>query len=335
MLIRIYLVHIICIFSCFTIPGKRYTTGIDTATAEIKQQLANIEIPGVVLDSASGMIPFTRAGNLIVVKAKADTIEGNFILDTGAPNLVLNITYFRDYPVTHISDAEQKDITGSSPIVTQTEVARFVFGALDYYRVQADLIDMGNIENSKGIKILGLLGVELFKDCGMIIDYEKNLIYLHRINRKESATYLDELLKDAAAYHTLPIEILDNRILVRTELAGKKLKLVIDYAAESNILDSRLPDKVFNNVSITRRVLLNGIGNKKVEALYGDLKSMRVGSQDISNLPVLITNLEYTCFSQNACINGVLGFDFLSLHKIGFNFAKRKMYIWKEATAIK
>jgi hypothetical protein len=28
------------------------------------------------------VIPFTRAGNLIVVKAKVDTTEGNFILDT-------------------------------------------------------------------------------------------------------------------------------------------------------------------------------------------------------------------------------------------------------------
>jgi hypothetical protein len=25
----------------------------------------------------------------------------------------------------------------------------------------------------------------------------------------------------------------------------------------------------------------------------------------------------------------MLGFDFLSLHKIGFNFVTRKMYIWK------
>ena len=50
-------------------------------------------------DSSSCIIPFSRAGNLIVVKAKADTIEGNFILDTGAPNLVLNIIYFRDNPM--------------------------------------------------------------------------------------------------------------------------------------------------------------------------------------------------------------------------------------------
>jgi len=105
--------------------------------------------------------------------------------------------------------------------------------------------------------------------------------------------------------------------------------LIIDCAAESNILDSRLPNKVFENITITRRVKLAGPGNKTVDALSGSLSKMKIGHFDINNLPVTITNLENTCFSYGGCVDGVLGFDFLSLHKIGFNFVKRKMYIWK------
>ena len=99
-----------------------------------------------------------------MVQAKADTTLGNFILDTGAPNLVLNITYFRDYPTTYTADAEHTGVTGSAPTVTKTEIKKFSLGTLDYNRVEADLTDLGNIENSKGIKILGLLGLEFFKD---------------------------------------------------------------------------------------------------------------------------------------------------------------------------
>jgi len=39
-------------------------------------------------------IPIKRAGNLIIVEAQIDSIAGNFVLDTGAPYLVLNATYF-------------------------------------------------------------------------------------------------------------------------------------------------------------------------------------------------------------------------------------------------
>src|SRR5882757_11370346 len=70
-----------------------------------------IVIPGldpvVTSDSSTCVIPFSRAGNLILIKAKADTTEGNFVLDTGAPGLVLNLTYFRNYPVTTEINEEQ------------------------------------------------------------------------------------------------------------------------------------------------------------------------------------------------------------------------------------
>jgi hypothetical protein len=289
----------------------------------------NIFSEAIIADSATFIVPFNRAGNLILVKGTADTIEGSFILDTGCPHLVLNLTYFRQYPTTYAQDEEKSGMTGAVSSVLQTVIKKFTFGNESYFRLDADLVNLGHIENNKGVKILGLLGMQLLKQFEMIIDFEKNLIYLHRISRKEASTYRHEMLRDTATYTTIPVELTDDRIIVKTELAGKKIKLIIDSGAETNILDSRLPDKVFENVAITGRVMVAGAGSTKVEALTGDLKNMRIGGQDIATLPVLITNLEKTCFSYGGCVDGVLGFDFLSLQKIGFNFVTRKMYIWK------
>ena len=285
--------------------------------------------PIISSDSPTCIIPFSRAGNLILIKARADTTEGNFILDTGAPHLVLNITYFRSYPSTVVSDAEQAGITGSVSSVTRTRINKFSFGSFNYSGVDADLANLGHIENSKGVKILGLLGLEFFKKCEMIIDYEKSLIYLHLISRKETATYKSDMLQDTSAYNTVSIETINNKIVARTTMAGKKLRLMIDYGAESNLLDSRLPNKIFESIIITGRVMLNGSGTQKVEALAGEMKNMKIGNENVASLPVLIVNLEKTCLSYDGCIDGILGFDFLSLHKIGFNFVQRKMYIWK------
>ena len=285
--------------------------------------------PIISSDSATCILPFTRAGNLILIAAKVDSITGNFILDTGAPNLVLNITYFRNYPVNVSSDQEQSGISGSSAPRVQTEIDQFSLGPVKYRRVEADMLNLGHIENSKGVKILGLLGLQLFRQFEMIIDYEKSVIYLHLISKKESKTYQSGLLSDTTLYSTVPFDITDNKIITKLEIAGKKLRFIIDCGAETNLLDSRLPDKIFENVVIGRRVKLTGANDKKIEALYGDLNNMRIGNQDIGSLPVLITNLEKTCLSYISCTDGILGFDFLSLHKIGFNFVNRKMYIWK------
>lgn len=285
--------------------------------------------PVISADSPTCIIPFTRAGNLILLSAQVDTTRGNFILDTGAPGLVLNITYFRNYPVHTNSDQEQSGVAGPAAQRIQTDVNEFRLGTIRYNKLEADMINLGHIENSKGVRILGLLGIQLFRQFEMIVDYEKNLIYLHLISKKEVKTYQHELLKDTASYSTVPFDITDNKIITRLEIAGKKLRFIIDCGAETNLLDSRLPDKIFENVTLGRRVKLTGANNTKVEALYGDLNNMRIGNQSINNLPVIITNLEKSCLSYISCTDGILGFDFLSLHKIGFNFVNRKMYIWK------
>lgn len=280
-------------------------------------------------ETDSCIVSFSRAGNLILIRAKADTVEGNFILDTGAPGLVLNITYFRNYPVTTDVLEEQSGITGSVGSVKKTQVGKLNFNCVNNTAVNADLVNLGHIENARGVRIFGLIGLSILRQFEMIIDYENSLLYLYRIPKKNASAFKSYLLKDASAYNTVPIEIWNNKIVTRTTMAGKKLRLIIDTGAESNMLDSRLPNKLFENVEILRRIKLTGAGDKKVEALYGNLNNLKIGDQNTGVLPVIITNLEKTCLADNSCIDGILGFDFLSLHKIGFNFVNNKMFIWK------
>ncbi|MGZ8538812.1 MAG: aspartyl protease family protein [Flavisolibacter sp.] len=295
----------------------------------VNTKFVSIQINSIAEDSVSSVIPFSKAGNLIILQASADSIEGNFILDTGAPHLILNLTYFRHYKSTEHHDAEQSSITGTGSAIVKTMITDFRIGRLNYSRIEADLVNLGNIENTRGVKILGLLGLELFKNCELIIDFDKSLIYLHRLSRKLASKYKNPQLNDTSLYSVVPIEIMDNKIITRTELSGKKLVFVIDSGAESNLLDSRLPNKIFEQVQVTGRVMLSGAGSKKVEALSGDMKQLKIGNKLISNLPVVITNFEKTCISYSGCMDGMLGLDILSIHKIGFNFITRKMYLWK------
>jgi len=163
--------------------------------------------PVVTSDSSTCIIPFSRAGNLILIKAKADTAEGNFVLDTGAPGLVLNLTYFRKYAAMTEPDGDNGGITGTADGGGHVMVDSLAFGGIHCYHIEADRINLGHIENSKHVKILGLLGMQLFSRFEMIIDYEKNLLYLHLIKRKETAVYKSDLLSDTTAYRTVPIEL--------------------------------------------------------------------------------------------------------------------------------
>jgi hypothetical protein len=285
--------------------------------------------PIIDADTVSCVIPFTRVEKLILIKGKADSTEGNFIFDTGAPGLVLNVTYFRSYPITGTMDGEQKGIAGNADFYGKTTVNNFKLGTFSYYKVDADFVNLGHLESKRGVKILGLLGVSMFTQCEVIIDYEKNEIHLHYISKKERNTYQHEMITNAKNVVSSRFDLDENRILVKTSLAGKDLKFVVDFGSESNILDSRLPGKVLDSMEVTGRVLLNGAGTKTLEALSGTVMGFEVAGMETAPLPVIVTDLRYTCFGDGQCINGVLGYDFLSRYKLCFNFVKRMLYIIK------
>jgi predicted aspartyl protease len=312
----------------YKVPQFNVPLQINECVVKTKQPI-EINDPVVTADSSTCIIPFSRAGNLIVIRAKADTVEGNFILDTGAPGLVLNTTYFRDYAALPSDMENQGGITGLVANADHIAMDSLTFGGIKYSKIEADRINLGHLENSKGIKILGLLGMQLFKRFEMIIDYDKSIIYLHLVTKKDKKDYMSDQLKDTATYVTSAIDIVENKLITFVYVTGKKLSFIVDTGAETNVLDSRLPNSIFENVSIARRVILTGTGSRKVEALSGSVNNIKIGGQDINNLPVIVTNLEKLCISYNRCLDGMLGFDFLSLQKIGFNFVKRKMYIWK------
>lgn len=305
------------------------------AFIDYKNAINTIQFTGISFiatpqkDTIGFSMPFSRAGNLILLQASVDSIRGNFILDTGNPELVLNLTYFRNYQKFNDPEEEIKGINGSVGLVDKTIVKEFVFGSIVEYNQKADLVPLGGIENAKNTKIIGLIGMKYVRDCEMIIDYKTSTISFVKLSRKFAKTYKSPYLKDTNAVKVFPFETLDNRILVSAQIANKKLKFVIDCAAESNILDSRLPSFILDNLNVTGQVLLAGVGNKKIEALQGDLSGIKIGNKTINQLPFIVTNLEKTCFSYTGCVDGVFGFDFLSLQKIGFNFATNQMYLWQ------
>lgn len=274
-------------------------------------------------------MPFNKIGGLILIKGKVDDLEGNFILDTGAPHLVLNLVYFRHYPIEVASQEQQSSMSGIGQYINRTRLRRFAMGAAQYFHYDADLTDLGHLENSKGIKILGLIGMDLLRQMEMIIDYEQNLIHFHRVGRKEGSNYQSQHLQADAAFTMQGFEISQNQVITGMEIAGRKMRFVFDSGAETHILDSRLPDKVYEQASILGKINVKGTGSKTVEALRANVTGMKLGNEALPTLPFLIANLEQTCFAQNMGVHGVLGLEFLKLRKIGFNFVTRKMYIWK------
>lgn len=268
-------------------------------------------------------LPLKRAGNLFLIEAEIDSIRGNFILDLGAPYLVLNSTYFRNYKVDYRHRAGT--LNSANNHVRRTEIRNLKLSALEFNNIQADVTDLGTIENQRGVQILGLLGVRLFAQLILELDLRGQQLVLHR-----TESTLDN---EAPASFDLPMRIHQEVLLVRGKLNGKKMRYSLDTGAELSILDQGLPNSAFGDMEILRRTEVIGADGEAVEMLVALVEGYELNGVELVEMRTLIADLRTMSRAYGTSIDGILGYPFFAQGRmiIDFKNERLKMYRWKGA----
>jgi hypothetical protein len=268
-------------------------------------------------------IPLKRAGRLFLIEAKIDDQEGNLVFDTGASGLVLNKTYFRKY------NSSEKPVgggvTGSLGTVSQIKVGRLQISNLFYEKVNADLTDLGHIENRRGVKILGLFGLNMITGFEVIFDAGNSQLQLHRIDK--NGNRLSPPSTEIKYDFTQKIETFHNILLLRGKIGEKNLNFCLDTGAETNVMSSRVPKNVMNTIRITGRSNLGGAGTATSEVLYGTMSDLKFGNYQLGEMETIITDLDAMSEAYGRNIDGMLGFDFWQKGIYCINFGKDQISI--------
>ncbi|PLW98831.1 MAG: hypothetical protein C0593_04695, partial [Marinilabiliales bacterium] len=210
-------------------------------------------------------IPLKKAGNLILVDATVDGVQGTFVFDSGAQGIVLNATYFRDSKKTF--DTHSAGISTKKINKQTKKIDRFELGGLVFEKIKADVINLGHLENSRNIKIHGLIGAMLIKEFETTIDIRNLQMTMRPIDRKGN---LLEQFNDTIKYHTQQkIRYANNIIVTTIPINGKDVCFCLDTGAEHNVIDYHNHNNIMETISVTNRKILRGAGEEKIEVLYG------------------------------------------------------------------
>jgi len=272
------------------------------------------------------VIPIKRVHNLIVIEAKIDTVIGNFILDTGSPYLILNKTYYREAWTVENLMASNAAGSVAEPIM-RTSVHNLAIKELYFEKLTADLSDLGHIENQRGLKILGLLGVNLFTSFEMVIDLHKSVMYLHKLDKNGMVPEKERLVKSEPVLK-VPFTLYRNIITLNVKVAGKDLVFCLDTGAETNALSNQVPGKIFDSFEVSKRTVLLGTGGSHTEVLFGTLNELAVGTKTFKNMHVIITKLENLGNGYGRSIQGILGNSFLVKGIISINFVTKELCLY-------
>ena len=269
-------------------------------------------------------IPFRLVGRLIAVQAQVDTNSGIFIIDTGSSDLLLNDRYFdSDYKLTA---SRGVGVTGDAGSVRVTDVDTLFWDNLQIYDVKGHVVPLTSIEETKRIRLIGVLGFEVFKDYELLIDYSIRQMVVTRVDKKGKR--YDQRAIYQRPVDSLSFKLIGHTMVLRGEINGVKLKFGLDTGAELNLLNVNVRRKALDNFEILRRVNMRGAGSREVEVLAGIMYEVDVGIDQVPGMRTLLTQMIDVNKAFGTYIDGVLGYEFLFDKRTLINYRKKTLYFF-------
>jgi predicted aspartyl protease len=279
------------------------------------------------------VIPLKRSGNLLLIEATIDSVKGDFIIDTGAPYLVLNRTYFRQYETN--KTVQSAGVNSGMTQASRCAISKVSFGKLYYENVDADITSLTQLENSKKIKILGLIGCNFFTSLCIKIDILTNQMIIYKLDEKGNPIAKIDSTSQGFERDTTPdiamkFKLCDNKIFVPVSIAGQDMNWILDTGAETNVVDALAKKKILKEFTVVRRVKLTGSTGSQ-EVILGVFSELNIGEMVFPMQQTMMTNMAELNETCSIFIDGILGYNFLSQGTFSLNFATKEfsLYLYK------
>lgn len=266
-------------------------------------------------------IKFTLIRNLIVVEASVGGLPGNYIFDTGTPNIVLNARFFEGRPV----DRSYYGINGEAMPLSTASV-RVDLGGNRWNNIYAEIVPMKNLENSLGVAIHGLIGTRIFNHYTVELDFRQNLLRIEKTGKEEMATLVSR------HPHSTGIPFLKNFQTPAISLQiddDLELRMLVDSGAEINLIEKGYGDRVAGYLMDSDKRLVGGIGPRvkhvSVRLLYG----LNVGGYRLQPMRTALVSLkEFNLHKSGPAIDGIIGTELLRQFEVAIDFRNRLIYLW-------
>ena len=257
---------------------------------------------------------FELRDRLIFIEATLNGKFGKYILDTGAPMLMVNAK--PEKPTSKISSISK------SCKAELIQVEEFNWGGTTNKSVDAIAFDMTDLEKITGEEIDGLIGQNMFSNYELYLDIANRKVQLHR-------AYRSKLHKHNKPSTKIPFTFHDHLPVITIKIDGKKYRFGIDTGAEVNVMDKSLAEKLpkdfLKNMVVDN---LQGVDGKPQFVKTASLNNFEVKENTYSDYRFFLMDLEHLQTEDSTQLDGILGFPFFEKNAISINYKKQRIYIW-------
>lgn len=266
-------------------------------------------------------VPFEWAGKLIAVEVLLNGIPQKFILDSGAPKVILNASHL-EKPKHSQSYSSAKGVSGNIQGVDITTVETLDFSGLQLQNEKVLSMDLAHLEEELDYEFYGSIGYELIQEYDLLIDYSNQRLTLIPADRFDS--YQKEHLSHQRLT-TIPFELSKHLPIVAVEINGHALRLAIDTGAESNLLDDHWFPVFKSSLREQKTEELTGANQQKTKVPNGTIRGMTIGPKKFKNLNTSFSDISHLTEGYQVTLDGILGYPVLSQQKTLISFQRKEL----------
>jgi len=260
-------------------------------------------------------VPFDLVDGKILVNARIDGARKTFMLDTGAPGLVLNKKAFKN------KTNAAKGVTGDLEI-SQEIVKNFEWAGIKANETEALVLNMSHLEVAAKQDLAGLIGYDILKSAEVLFDYKRRLILLTKSHK--SSWHQDRQPKAI-----IDFEMENHLPIIKAKIGKKVLRFGLDCGAETNILDEKILKKINRSLIVkTKKERIVGLDRNEKSADVAWISETQIKKDAYADMKYLFTDLSVINSSSEMQIDGLLGAPFFQSAVFSINYEKRKLYVW-------
>jgi predicted aspartyl protease len=251
---------------------------------------------------------------LLLVPGRVNDRAGYFLLDTGAPFLLINEVV--EDPGADVAQGLQGAVQLGTRAYDWID-----WGMKPLEQVEVSHADLSHLHDYTGKAFLGILGYEAFAGQQVSIDYRNREIYFSKSNQPVLH------LKGAPAFEWHFRQV-GHIMLVEATLQGKKCYFILDTGSVNSVLDAREAALLTAVAQTDREVMLGSVDSRQLRTRYVQVQELAIQGQvyrELSLLPVDLSEVSKTLETQ---VSGIIGNDILSQYTVAIDYKEKKIRFW-------
>ncbi len=259
-------------------------------------------------------VPIEIVRGMVYVEATLNGEQGNFIVDTGSPMMIVNEKPGRD----------QQQAQGCSGTVaySATQIRQFELAGIVRNHLDALSLDISHFEDAADREILGMIGYNVLSKYEVYFDYDNEVLKLLKPGK-------NHLHQEQSPLIVIPFSLADHLPVINVKIGNKTIRMGLDSGAAVNLLDQELaknlPPSLYNPLEVET---VQGLDQqiKKVHSV--EMNSTQIDGQAFTAMKYLLTDLSTIQQDDQKKIDGLLGYPFFEKVKFSINYRNQRIYVW-------